>query len=58
MSKKLQRKDGKILGVCAGLGEYFDTDPTIVRVAFVLSVLFMGFGIIPYLILALIMPKA
>lgn len=57
MSKKLQRKDGKILGVCEGLGEYFDLDPTIVRVAFILSAIFMGIGIIPYLILALVMPK-
>lgn len=56
-TKKLQRKDGKILGVCAGLAEYLDVDVTVIRIAFVFGVLFAGFGIIPYLILALIMPK-
>lgn len=55
--KKLLRKDGKILGVCAGLAEYLDVDVTIIRIAFVFSVIFFGIGIIPYLILALIMPK-
>jgi phage shock protein C len=55
--KKLLRKEGKILGVCAGLADYLDVDVTIIRIAFVFSVLFAGFGIIPYLILALIMPK-
>lgn len=55
--KKLVRKEGKILGVCAGLAEYLDVDATVIRVAFVFSVLFAGFGVIPYLILALIMPK-
>jgi len=55
--KKLLRKEGKILGVCAGLAEYLDVDVTIIRIAFVFSVIFAGIGIIPYLILALIMPK-
>ncbi len=55
--KKLVRKDGKILGVCAGLAEYLDVDATVIRVAFVFSFIFAGFGLIPYLILALIMPK-
>ena len=57
MSKKLQRKDGKLMGVCAGLAEYMDLDPTVIRIAFVLSAIFMGIGIIPYIIFALIMPK-
>jgi phage shock protein C len=55
--KKLVRKEGKILGVCAGLAEYLDVDVTIIRIAFVFSVIFAGFGLIPYIILALIMPK-
>jgi len=55
--KKLLRKEGKVLGVCAGLAEYLDVDVTVIRVAFVFSVIFAGFGLIPYLILALIMPK-
>ncbi len=56
--KKLLRKDGKFLGVCAGLADYLDVDVTIVRIAFVFSFIFAGFGLIPYIILALIMPKA
>lgn len=47
-----------IAGVCGGLGEYFNIDPTIVRVGFVVLALPGGFpGVIPYLILAVIMPK-
>lgn len=56
-NRKLVRKEGRILGVCAGLAEYLDVDVTVIRVAFVFSVIFAGIGIIPYLILALIMPK-
>ncbi len=55
--RKLQRKEGKLLGVCEGLGEYLDVDPTVVRLAFVLLFFFAGGGILLYLILALIMPK-
>ena len=56
--KKLFRTEGKVLGVCAGLGEHFDLDPTVVRIAFILFIFFGGSGILLYLILALIMPKA
>ncbi len=58
MSKKLERKQGKILGVCAGIGEYMELDPTVVRLAFVLLFFFAGGGVLLYLILALVMPKA
>lgn len=48
-----------IAGVCGGLGEYFDIDPTIVRVVFVLLSFFsFGFGIFLYLVLALVIPEA
>ncbi|GHV43576.1 hypothetical protein FACS1894180_3070 [Bacteroidia bacterium] len=60
MDKKLSRShDKKIAGVCAGIAEYFDLDPTIVRVVYAaLTVFSAGFpGIILYLILILIMPK-
>ena len=56
-NRRLVRKEGKILGVCAGLADYLDVDVTVIRVAFVFSAIFAGFGVIPYLILALIMPK-
>jgi len=47
-----------IAGVCAGIAEYFDVDPTIIRVIFVLlSIISAGFpGILVYIILMLIMP--
>ena len=56
--KRLTRPDDKMIGgVCAGLAEYLDIDPTIVRIVWVLMVLFAGFGILLYVILWLIMPK-
>ena len=56
--KRLTRSDDKTIGgVCAGLAEYLDIDPTIVRIVWVLMVLFAGFGILLYVILWLIMPK-
>ena len=47
-------------GVCAGLAEYFDIDPTVVRVVYAaLSLFFAGFpGIILYILLLIIMPPA
>lgn len=56
--ERLTRSDDKMIGgVCAGLAEYLDIDPTIVRIVWVLMVLFAGFGILLYVILWLIMPK-
>lgn len=46
-----------IAGVCGGLGEFFEIDPTIVRVVFILITVFGGSGILIYLILWLIIPK-
>jgi phage shock protein C len=58
-TKKLYRSrtDRKLLGVCAGIAEYFGVDPTLVRLAFVLMALAGGPGIIFYIILALIIPE-
>ena len=41
--KRLHRnkKDGKIAGICSGIGDYFDIDPVIVRLLFLLA-LFLG----------------
>ncbi len=57
-SKKLQRKQGKIFGVCAGIGDYLDLDPTVIRIGFLLFLFFAGGGVLLYLILAIAMPKA
>ena len=54
----LSATDRKIGGVCGGLGEYFDRDPTIFRILFVIvTLLSFGLGIIAYLLLWLIIPK-
>ena len=57
-AKKLYRssKNKIIAGVCGGIAEYFDIDPTIVRIIFVLIALIDGIGVILYLIMALIVP--
>ena len=57
--KKLTRSssDRVILGVCGGLANYFEVDPVIVRVIFVLLALGSGFGILLYLILAIALPS-
>ncbi|MDD4331756.1 MAG: PspC domain-containing protein, partial [Methanosarcinaceae archaeon] len=51
------RKNKILTGVCGGIGEYFDIDPTLVRLAFVLLAFFNGMGIVIYIILAVIMPE-
>lgn len=56
----LSDTDKKISGVCGGIGEYFDIDSTLVRLAWVALSLALSFGIgglIVYIIAALIIPK-
>ena len=57
--KKLTRSNnGMIAGVCAGIADYFDLDPTLVRVGYILLSLFTMFsGVIAYFILWLVVPK-
>lgn len=43
-------------GVCGGLAEYFDVDPVIIRIIFVLMVLFGGSGILLYIAAIFIVP--
>lgn len=59
-SKRLYRDpDNRILGgVCGGLGAYFNTDPIIFRIIFLIIALGMGSGIIIYLILWIAIPEA
>ena len=44
-------------GVAAGLGEYLTIDPIVVRVLFVVSVIFSGIGILLYLIMWIVIPE-
>ncbi len=60
MAKTLYRSktDRKIAGICGGLGRYFNIDPTIVRVVFVLMLLPGGLpGLLPYLVLWVVIPE-
>ena len=60
IKKRLYRStdDRMISGVCGGVAEYFDVDPTIVRVLWVfLTLAGMGLGIILYIIMAVIVPE-
>ncbi len=58
MNKKLYRcEDGKMIsGVCAGIGEYFNIDPTVVRLGFVIFGCMGGSGILAYILAAVIIP--
>jgi phage shock protein PspC (stress-responsive transcriptional regulator) len=48
----------KVFGVCAGLSDYFDLDVTLIRVLWLIAVLFGGSGLLLYLILAIVIePK-
>ena len=52
------RRDRMLGGVCGGLAEYLDTDPTIIRLAFALSILLGGAGILAYLVMWIVIPEA
>ena len=51
------RTDAMLGGVCGGLGEYFDVDPNLIRLAFVLFSVLSRFGILLYFALWLIVPE-
>jgi len=61
MNKKLTRseQDQQIAGVCAGIAEYLDIDPTLVRVVALMGMFFSGGSIFfLYLLLWMVMPEA
>ncbi|MCQ2911530.1 MAG: PspC domain-containing protein [Clostridia bacterium] len=57
--KKLVKSNSNrvVCGVCGGVGEYFNIDPTFVRLGFVLFTMAGGSGLLLYLIMAIIMPE-
>lgn len=58
MAKRLiLSQNKKIAGVCAGVAEYFDIDPTIVRIIWLFAVLGAGVGLLAYLICWIVIPK-
>lgn len=57
MADLYRSEDNKIIaGVCGGLGLYFDIDPTIIRIIFIIVTIFGGSGVLIYLILWLLIP--
>ncbi|MBQ2922832.1 MAG: PspC domain-containing protein [Tyzzerella sp.] len=59
MEKRLYKSntDKKLDGVCAGIANYFNIDPTLIRLAWVIFTLAGGCGLIAYIIAAIIMPR-
>ncbi len=56
--KLYRSRDNKVLfGICGGIGKYYNTDPTIIRVLWILFTLVYGAGLLAYLIAALIIPE-
>jgi phage shock protein C len=60
VARRLMRssRDKKIAGVCAGLAEYFDLDPTVIRIIWLLAIFLGGTGFLLYLILWIALPIA
>jgi phage shock protein C len=56
--KKLMRSrdERMIAGVCGGIAEYFEIDPTVIRLAFILGTLLGGPGLIAYIVCLILMP--
>lgn len=56
--KKLYKSENKVLaGVCGGIAEYFDVDPTLIRLAWVVFCAAGGSGILAYILCALFIPQ-
>jgi phage shock protein PspC (stress-responsive transcriptional regulator) len=58
-NKKLYKdsKNGQISGVCVGLADYFNMDVSMVRIIMLLIVIFTGFGVVLYIVLAIALPE-
>lgn len=59
MEKRLYKiNEGKMIdGVCGGIAEYFNVDPTIIRLAWVLFSACGGCGILAYIVCAIVIPR-
>ena len=58
MNKRIykNREQKMLCGVCAGLAEYFDIDPTLVRVLWAVISLGYGIGLLAYIVCAIVFP--
>ena len=59
MTKRIYRVERvrKVAGVCGGIAEYINVDPTVVRLLWILLIFCAASGILAYLIAAIIMPS-
>ncbi len=56
--RKLYKSRNRMLcGVCAGIGEYFNLDPTVVRLLWIIFSVLGGSGILAYIVAAIIIPE-
>ncbi len=55
--KLIKGNDKKLAGVCSGIANYFGIDPTIVRLIFALFTLFIGYGVMTYIVCLIMMPS-
>lgn len=59
MSKRLYKSttNSVLCGVCGGIAEYFDIDPTLVRLGWIIFCVMGGSGVLAYIIAALVIPN-
>ena len=58
MKRIYKIEDGKkVAGVCGGIAEYFNLDPTLIRVLWAILILVYGTGLLAYIICAFVFPK-
>lgn len=59
MKRLYLSNDKKISGVCGGIGEYFDIDPSLIRLSWIVATFLTGIipGIAAYIVAALVIPK-
>lgn len=59
MQKKLYKSSDNrmICGVCGGIGEFFNIDPTVIRLAWAIFCLLGGSGVLAYILAAIIIPS-
>lgn len=59
MTKRLYRSktERKISGVCGGIAEYFDVDPTLIRLLWLCAIFFAGGGLFAYIVAIIVVPE-
>ena len=57
MKRLVKGYDRKICGVCGGIAEYFNVDPTLIRILWIFYSLCVGSGLLAYIIAAIIIPE-